>query len=81
VLNAKGGESIRPKQKDRTTTLFSKNILNYFFRGSFQMAKGKAFEKGGESLNLRNALKISFLFLRPYANNFEKILSKLCKNH
>jgi hypothetical protein len=45
------------------------------------MAKGKAFEKGGESLNLRNALKISFLFLRPYANNFENILSKVCKNH
>jgi hypothetical protein len=34
----------------------------------------------GESLNLRNALKISFLCLRPYANNFEKILSKVCKN-
>jgi hypothetical protein len=38
------------------------------------MAKGKAFEKRGESLSLRNALKISFLFLRPYANNFENIL-------
>jgi hypothetical protein len=45
------------------------------------MAKGKVFEKEGESLKLRNAVKISFLFLRPYANNFEKILSKVCKNH
>jgi hypothetical protein len=27
VLNAKGGESIRPKQKDRTTTLFSENFF------------------------------------------------------
>jgi hypothetical protein len=35
------------------------------------MAKGKAFEKG-KSLNPRNALKIPFLYLRPYANNFEK---------
>jgi hypothetical protein len=35
VLNAKGGESIRPKKKDGTTTLFSENILNYFFKGSF----------------------------------------------
>jgi hypothetical protein len=45
------------------------------------MAKGKAFEKGGESLNLRNALKILFLYLRPYANKFENILSKVCKKH
>jgi hypothetical protein len=47
VLNAKGGESIRPKQKDCTITLFFENVLNYFFRGSFKMAKGKAFKKGG----------------------------------
>jgi hypothetical protein len=82
VLNAKGGESIRPKQKDHTIILFSENVLNYFF--SFfkkKMAKGKAFRKREESLNLRNSLKMPFLFLRPYANNFEKILSKVCKNH
>jgi hypothetical protein len=29
VLNAKGGESIRPKQKDHATTLFSKNVLSF----------------------------------------------------
>jgi hypothetical protein len=52
VLNAKGGESIRPKQKDRTTTLFSKNVLNYFITKEriysgrvLEMAKGKAFGK------------------------------------
>jgi hypothetical protein len=27
ALNAKGGEINRPKQKDRTTTLFSKNFF------------------------------------------------------
>jgi hypothetical protein len=27
TLNAKGGEINRPKQKDRTTTLFSENFL------------------------------------------------------
>jgi hypothetical protein len=40
------------------------------------MAKGKGIWKRGESLNLRNALKISLVYLRPSANNFEKILSK-----
>jgi hypothetical protein len=52
VLNAKGGESIRPKQKDCTTTLFSENVLNYFitkgrtYSGSvLEMVKGKAFGK------------------------------------
>jgi hypothetical protein len=29
VLNAKGGESIMPKQKDRTTTLFFKTFQNF----------------------------------------------------
>jgi hypothetical protein len=65
AINAKGGELISPKQKDRTTTSFSKivsqrarNYSNYknpldsygenFFRGSFYLANGKAFEKGGE---------------------------------
>jgi hypothetical protein len=81
VLNAKGGESIRPKQKDRTTTPFSENVLNYFifynkgenlFRKSFGKGQRKSIWKKGKSLNLRNALKTSFLYLGPYANNFEK---------
>jgi hypothetical protein len=29
ALNAKGGEINRPKQKDRTTTLFSKNFFQF----------------------------------------------------
>jgi hypothetical protein len=62
ALNAKGGEINRPKQKDRTPTLFSENFFQIriicknlldsqenFFRGSFYLVKGKAFEKGGES--------------------------------
>jgi hypothetical protein len=28
TLNAKGGEIIGPKQKDRTTTMYSKNFSN-----------------------------------------------------
>jgi hypothetical protein len=58
----KGEKVIGPKQKDRTTTLFSKNCFLFqiicknpldskeenLFRGSFYLAKGKAFETGGE---------------------------------
>jgi hypothetical protein len=50
VLNAKGGESIRPKQKDRTTTLFSENVLKQ--RGEliqeefWKWPKEKHLEKG-----------------------------------
>jgi hypothetical protein len=79
ALNAKGGEITRPKQKDRTTTLFSENFFlpnwNYcvcknpldsygenFFRGSFYLVKGKAFEKGGIFQNLKIPLEIIFLY-------------------
>jgi hypothetical protein len=56
TLNAKGGEINRPKQKDRTTTLFSENFFQIgtvkfaktllttkgrtFLGGSFYLAKG-----------------------------------------
>jgi hypothetical protein len=30
AIHAKGGESISPKQKDRTTTLFSKSFSNWY---------------------------------------------------
>jgi hypothetical protein len=53
LLNAKGGESIRPKQKDSTTTLFPENDLNYFIpkgrissRGSFKWPKEKHLKNG-----------------------------------
>jgi hypothetical protein len=81
VLNAKGGDSIRPKQKDSTSTLFSKKHFKLFLQGEFLNGQRKSIWIRGESLNLRNALKISFLYLKPYANNYEKILSKVCKNH
>jgi hypothetical protein len=47
VLNAKEGEITRAKQKDRTTTLFFKRVLDFQI-GSIYLAKAKAFEKGGE---------------------------------
>jgi hypothetical protein len=34
--------------------------------------------KKGENLTI---LKIPFSYFRSYANNFEKILSTVCKNH
>jgi hypothetical protein len=44
VLNAKGGESIRPKQKDRTTTLFSKKY--FICKKKPLTAKGRTFSGG-----------------------------------
>jgi hypothetical protein len=39
AINAKGGESISPKQKDRTTTLTSKKIRNkVVFNGIFEIS-------------------------------------------
>jgi hypothetical protein len=38
AINAKGGEIIGPKQKDHTTTLFSKNI--------FKQKEGEINKKG-----------------------------------
>jgi hypothetical protein len=47
ALNAKGGEINRPKQKDRTTTLFSKNLLQQFaFAKTLSTAKGITFLGG-----------------------------------
>jgi hypothetical protein len=45
AIHAKGGESISPKQKDRTTTNFKKEFFNWY---DFQI--GISFcSKGGES--------------------------------
>jgi hypothetical protein len=47
ALNAKGGEINRPKQKDRTTTLFSENFLQKFeFAKTLLTAKGRTFLGG-----------------------------------
>jgi hypothetical protein len=43
VLNAKGGEINRPKQKDRNTTLFSEN---FFQIGTIAFAKTLLTTKG-----------------------------------
>jgi hypothetical protein len=69
VLNAKGWESFRQKQKDHSTTIFWKRFKLFynkgenFFRGSSLNGQRKSIWKKGKSLNLRNAIKISFLYL------------------
>jgi hypothetical protein len=44
AIHAKGGESISPKQKDRTTTLILKMIFNWKFQIGILLCS-----KGGES--------------------------------
>jgi hypothetical protein len=43
------------------------------------LAKQKAFKKRGKLSNLEILLKIIFLYLRPIATEFKKVLSKVCK--
>jgi hypothetical protein len=62
AINAKGGESISPKQKDRTTTPISKIFetkLKLFSIGIFEI-----------SIPLRNSISIGIYFLR---RSFSKI--------
>jgi hypothetical protein len=62
AINAKGGESISPKQKDRTTTPISKNFeikVLMFSIGIFQI-----------SIPLRNSISIGLYILR---RNFSQI--------
>jgi hypothetical protein len=46
VIHVKGGESISPKQKDRTTT------NKFFKKWSFQIGILIYFQKGGESSSI-----------------------------
>jgi hypothetical protein len=47
ALNAKWGEINKPKQKDRTTTLFSENFLQKFaFAITLLTTKGRTFSGG-----------------------------------
>jgi hypothetical protein len=60
AFNAKGGESISPKQKDRTTTPISKNFETKLFSiGIFEI-----------SIPLRNSISIGIYILR---RSFSKI--------
>jgi hypothetical protein len=62
AINAKGGESISPKQKDRTTTPISKKIETKYLMfsiGIFQI-----------SIPLRNSISIGIYILR---RSFSKI--------
>jgi hypothetical protein len=45
AIHAKGGESISPKQKDRTTTLFSNEVFQIDIL---------LYSKGGESSTFKN---------------------------
>jgi hypothetical protein len=51
-----------------------------YLGGALYLAKRKAFEKGENLSNLEMLLKICFLYLRPNANEFEKMLSKDWQN-
>jgi hypothetical protein len=74
VINAKGGESISLKQKDRTTTPISKIFETKLFSiGIFEI-----------SIPLRNSISLDILILR---RSFSKLVSKIfdlllsnCKN-
>jgi hypothetical protein len=68
VLNAKRGQSIRPKQKDRTTTLFLENILNYFIPkgrtssgGVFKWSKEKHLKKAHHHLIFGKRFKLFYI--------------------
>jgi hypothetical protein len=59
AINAKGGESISPKQKDRTTTPISKNFKTKLFSiGIFQI-----------STPLRNSISFGIYILRSSFSN------------
>jgi hypothetical protein len=61
VINAKGGESISPKQKDRTTTPISKNFETKFLLYSI-------------GIPLRNSISFDIYILR---RSFSKMVSKI----
>jgi hypothetical protein len=89
ALNAKGGGINMPKQKDRTTTLFSKNFLKIAFAKNLLTAKGRTFSGGllfsqrkiiwkRERIyqNLKMPLEIIFLYHWLIAKELEKTFSK-----
>jgi hypothetical protein len=51
------------------------------FRGTFYLAKGKAFETGGEISNFENASwNYILISLAIFQNNLKGLLQKICKN-
>ena len=73
ALNAKGGELVGSKQKDRTTTLFSKTVS----------------QRGRNYSNYKNPLdrKSWKCFLKSYSytidylqKNLKRLFQKICKN-
>jgi hypothetical protein len=63
VINAKGGESISPKQKDRTTTPISKNFGTLFSIGIFQI-----------SIPQRNSISLTYFKEEFFKNWYLKYL-------
>jgi hypothetical protein len=62
AINAKGGESISPKQKNRTTTPISKLFGKLFSIGIFQI-----------SIPQRNSISLAYFKRR----GFQKLVSKI----
>jgi hypothetical protein len=63
AINAKGGESISPKQKDRTTTPISKNFGKLFSIGIFQI-----------SISQRNSISLAYFKEELFKNWYLKYL-------
>jgi hypothetical protein len=97
AINVKGEKLIGPKQKDRTTNMFSKN---YFTKGkklfqlqkpswqlrenlgSFYLAKGKAFETGGEFSKSWKCFLKSYSYIIGYLQrNLKRLLQRICKSN
>ena len=75
AIHAKGGESIIPKQKDRTTTNFQKIELRKDFSIG-DSAIGILFAKGGESLKKGLYFTHKYPFLAIHAKGGESISPK-----
>jgi hypothetical protein len=59
AIHAKGGESISPKQKDRTTTNFKKNFSIDMIWYDFQIGISLCSKRGESSIFKINILKPS----------------------
>jgi hypothetical protein len=82
ALNTKGVEINRPKQKDCTTTLFSKNFFEKPFQGELLYSQRKSIRNRGIIFqNLKMLLEIIFLYhwLKEFEKTFPKDLQKQAK--
>jgi hypothetical protein len=76
AIHAKGGESISPKQKDRTTTLILKEFFK-FIEGEFCLSQRKSIWNRGRKFQiLKMLLKILFIHLWLFAKELWKEFTK-----